>query len=417
MATSFISLRGILVCSIAALFCSYQFMLQGAPSVMVPQLMDAFDLDVADIGWLTSSFLYLYLLFQVPGGYLADRCNARVLLVTCSLLMAVGCYWFSISESMLSASSSRAFMGVITSPVVVVCMTLASRWFPERYFPTLTGLIEAFALAGGGLGPLVLPNLMDAYGWQGAMQIVACFGIVLAVMIAFFVKSAPAVSGSTVKLHEITCEDISIGGNDRNASSDRISFILCCLYGFGLFAVITSFGGLWGIPFFYERFPGEQETVADMVALVFIGAAIGAPLLGWLACRVGSTRKVMVVCAVISPIFFSVLIFYPCSVTVMAFFCLMAGFSSGGYMLAFSVVKSISDPARVGVLLAITNGSMLLSGPVMQPLIGFILESLGQDGLSALSIQDYQIAFIPLLFCQFLALVAALFLKESFKKH
>ncbi|WP_257295257.1 MFS transporter [Endozoicomonas sp. YOMI1] len=413
MATSSISLRGIIICSIAALFCSYQFMLQGAPSVMVPQLMTAFDLDVAGIGWLTSSFLCFYLLFQVPGGYLADRCNVRLLLVICCVLMAVGCYWFSVSETMLSASASRAFMGVMTSPVIVVCMNLASRWFPERYFPTLAGAIEAFGLAGGGLGPLILPNLMEAYGWQGAMQAAAIFGAVLAVMIALFVKSTPLVSVSDARLYDVTCEDGSEINVSEKTPFDRASLILCCLYGFGLFAVITSFGGLWGIPFFYERFPGEQEAVADMVALIFVGAAIGAPLLGWLACLVGSMRKIMVVCAIASPVLFSLLIFCPCSMLVMAMICFMAGISSVGYMLAFSVVKSISPPERIGVLLAITNGSMLLAGPVMQLVIGFILEGIGHDGLSALSIRDYQLAFVPLLLCQLMALIAAICLKKQ----
>ncbi|WP_163371011.1 MFS transporter [Endozoicomonas acroporae] len=413
MATSSISLRGIIICSIAALFCSYQFMLQGAPSVMVPQLMSAFDLDVADIGWLTSSFLCFYLLFQVPGGYLADHCNARLLLVVCCVFMAIGCYWFSVSETLLSASASRAFMGVMTSPVIVVCMNLASRWFPERYFPTLAGAIEAFGLAGGGLGPLILPNLMEAYGWQGAMQAAAIFGAVLAALIAVFVQSTPPVSVSDARLHDVTCGGGSEADPSEKTPFDRASLILCCLYGFGLFAVITSFAGLWGIPFFYERFPGEQEAVADMVALIFVGAAIGAPLLGWLACLVGSMRKVMVVCAIASPVLFSLLIFCPCSMMLMAMICFMAGISSVGYMLAFSVVKSISPPERIGVLLAITNGSMLLAGPVMQLIIGFILEGLGHDGLGALSIEDYQLAFVPLLLCQLMALIVAICLKKQ----
>nr|WP_306671405.1 MFS transporter [Endozoicomonas sp. ONNA2] len=388
-------------------------MLQGAPSVMVPQLMSAFDLDVADIGGLTSSFLCFYLLFQVPGGYLADRCNARLLLVICCVLMAAGCYWFSISETLLSASASRAFMGVMTSPVIVVCMNLASRWFPERYFPTLAGAIESFGLAGGGLGPLILPNLMEAYGWQGAMQAAAIFGVVLAVLIALFVKSSPPVSVSDAKLHEVTCGGDADINRSEKVPFDLASLILCCLYGFGLFAVITSFAGLWGIPFFYQRFPQEQEAVADMVALMFVGAAIGAPLLGWLASLAGSMRKVMVVCAIASPVLFSLLIFCPCSMSVMAVICFMAGISSVGYMLAFSVVKSISPPQRIGVMLAITNGSMLLAGPVLQLMIGFILEGIGDDGLGSLTIHDYQLAFIPLLLCQLMALVVAVYLKKQ----
>ncbi len=141
--------------------------------------------------------------------------------------------------------------------------------------------------------------------------------------------------------------------------------------------------------------------------------AIGAPLLGWIACLLGSTRKVMVACAVTSPVLFSILIFYPCSMVLMGIVCFMAGISSGVYMLAFSVVKSISPPERVGILLAVTNGSMLLAGPIMQLLIGFILEGIGHDGLSALSVQDYQLAFLPLLLCQLMALIVAICLKKQ----
>ena len=407
MATLIISLKGIFICSIAALFCSYQFMLQGAPSVMVPQLMFAFNLDVTDIGWLTSSFLYLYLLFQVPGGYLAERCNARLLLTSCSLLMAGACYWFSVAETIWSAGASRAFMGVITAPVIVVCMTLVSRWFPERHFPTLSGLIEAFALAGGGIGPIVLPDIMACYGWQGAMQAAALFGVVLAGLIALFVKSHPPLSLCDLKPSDSVDSVVA-----TVASVDRSSLMLCCLYGFGLFATITSFGGLWGIPFFCERFPGRDADIADMVSLLFVGAAIGAPLLGWLACLLGKNRIIMMASATLSPLFFSLLIFYPGSMTVMGLLCFLAGVSSGGYMLAFSAVKSISPPGRTGLLLATTNGAMLLAGPVMQPLIGVLLESLGGGDSTAMAIEFYQLAFMPLLACQLLALLAALRLKK-----
>ena len=401
MATNTISLRGALVCLTAALLCSYQFMLQGAPSVMVPQLMSSFDLDTSGIGWLTSVLLCFYLLFQIPGGYLADRCNARTLLVACSLLMAGACYWFSVSQSFWSASVSRAAMGVIASPVIVLCMTLASRWFPERYFPTMVGMVEAFALVGGGIGPLFIPDLMAHYGWQGAMQVVAVVGVLLAVLMAIFVRSKP--EGS-----------VPVGAEVEVAArpGDRATLMVCCLYGFGMFAMIASFGGLWGIPFFYERFPGEQEAVANMVAFIFVGAAIGAPFLGWLASLLQSKKTVMIACAITAPIFFSLLIFCSCSMQTLAVISFLAGVCSGGYMLAFSVVKKISNPARVGVYLAIANGCMLMAGPVMQPFIGFILESLAPSGLGELTTHDYQWAFAPLLLCQLLALVGALRLRD-----
>ena len=108
--------RAALVFTIASLFCSYQFMLQGATAVMVPQLQHGLGLDLAGVGLLTSSFLYTYLLCQLPGGYLADRVSTPTLLVACNLLMASACYWFSQSESLQEAALARGVMGVATAP-------------------------------------------------------------------------------------------------------------------------------------------------------------------------------------------------------------------------------------------------------------------------------------------------------------
>ena len=393
-------LRAVLVCGIAGLFCSYQFMLQGATSVMVPQLMSGLNLNLADIGLLTSSFLYLYLLFQLPGGYLADHFRARYLLVFCSLLMALACYWFSIAGSMVEACMARGLMGIATSPAIVIALNLVNRWFPERWFCGLAGLVEAFALAGGATGPLVIPGLMGTLDWREAMAMIALPGGILALCSLLWVRDYPD-SRNTSKSESSPEKQLS----DNGQAFDRRLYGLYCLFGFGLFGMISCFAGLWGIPFFNVRYPEHTETVALAVSLIFIGAAVGAPLLGFLTSRFKS-QIIMLLSLLGGMVTEALLVFCLCPLSLIALLCFITGFACGGYMLIFGEVKKIAPAHSRGLLLAGANGSMLLAGPVMQPLMGWIVDYRITTAGGQATLADYQAGLLPLFVTQLFSLLA-----------
>lgn len=394
-------LRAVLVCSIAGLFCSYQFMLQGAPSAMVPQLTSALDLSLANVGVLSSSFLYTYLLFQIPGGYLADRYRAPYLLVACSLLMALACYWFSGAGSMLEACMARALMGVATSPVVVVCLNLVSRWFPERWFCALAGLVEGFALLGGAAGPIVFPLLMEDYGWRGAMALAALPGCILAVCSFIWVRDYPENAVIEKKDHA----QKSCTGEHNEQPLDGWLYGLYCLFCFGLFSMIGCFASLWGVPYLNVRYPEQTELVAFSISLIFVGTAIGGPLLGIICTRI-PVQFVMLLSLLAGMVTTGLLVLCHCPLSLIALLCFIAGFATGGYTLVFGAVRIIAPKQKRGILLAGANGSMLLVGPVLQPMMGWLLDyriSLS-DGLATLL--DYQFGLLPLFIVQMLALMA-----------
>lgn len=72
-----ITLRAWFVWMLAALFVFYMFLLQASTSVMIPQLMHDFHLTVTDIGVLSASFFYPYLILQIPAGMVIDRMGVR----------------------------------------------------------------------------------------------------------------------------------------------------------------------------------------------------------------------------------------------------------------------------------------------------------------------------------------------------
>ncbi|MGY0217471.1 MFS transporter [Endozoicomonadaceae bacterium StTr2] len=400
-------LRGGLSCLVAASFCGYQFMLQGAPAVMVPELVQDLDLNLTDVGWLSSSFLYVYLLLQLPGGYLADRLSSKGLLIFSSLLIAAACYGFSHASTMTEACLTRGMMGIATAPGIIICLNLIHRWFPARWFFAINGLAETVIMVGGALGPLVIPRLMIAFDWRQTMVWLAAFGVLLAVASLLLVRSFPP--------REHLSEDIGIVDPTKNRRPfSAIEYGLYCVYGFGAFAMVCCFGGLWGVPFLSLQFPDQDIAVASTVALIFIGLGCGVPMLGALSSWLNAPRRLMVGSVLASLLFTCLLLFCNRSLQSAAVLCFLSGFFSGGYMLVFGMVRIIGLPAYTGLVLAGANGCMLMPGPALQPAIGWILDNRVEATLRQPELLDFQLAFLPMLSAQLLALLAILILSYGY---
>src|SRR5947208_2088724 len=63
-----------------------------------PTIMREFGIDKITMGWIASAFNFTYSLFQVPGGWLADRIGSRVVL-------AAAIAWWSVFTAATGASS------------------------------------------------------------------------------------------------------------------------------------------------------------------------------------------------------------------------------------------------------------------------------------------------------------------------
>ncbi|AMO56724.1 hypothetical protein GZ77_02915 [Endozoicomonas montiporae] len=406
-----VSWKSVLICLVACLFCSYQFMLQGSTSVMLPELQHSLNLDLPQVGWVTSAFLYTYLIFQIPGGVVADRFSGRWTLFVCCLLLASACFWFSRAGSFTEATMARGFMGIATAPGIVVCMSLVACWFPKRWFPALSGLVESMALLGGALGPVALPLLMEVYGWRDAMGLVAIMGVVLSLLLVSIVRSRAA-EGEPENKPEVTYRWSLLFRDYR--------FWCYCLYGFGCFVLISTFAGLWGIPFLTVRFPESPQLARGSISLIFIGLAIGAPLLGGLVTLFGHCQRFMLASVVLQMLVVGAIIYCDCSIQGMCLLCFFAGMSCGGYMLVFSMLRDLAPAGMTGITLAFGNGFMLLGAPVLQPMIGRCLEWLHDGSAGQVSTACYRTSFFLIVACQALALLcilASMFRVDRFDKR
>jgi len=170
-------------------------------SVTARQMMPALGLTDQQMGFVFSAFVIGYALFQVPGGWFADRWGIRIVL-TIALL-----WWscFTALTAMAPASDLAGPLGIVGVLALVRFLLgigeatalptfnrAVADWLPAHE----RGLGIGIAIGGIGIGSAITPPvtawIMVNYGWQTAFFASASLGIGLAVIWWIVARDRPS---------------------------------------------------------------------------------------------------------------------------------------------------------------------------------------------------------------------------------
>jgi len=160
-------------------------------SVTARQMMPAFGMTEQEMGWVFSSFVVGYALFQIPGGWLADRWGARIVL-TGALI------WWSLCTAFTAVAATSQLagvVGIVGSLIVVRCALglgegvalpsfnrAVANWMPVDS----RGIGIGIAIGGIGLGSAITPPIaawvMVNWGWQTVFYLSSVLGLVMALL-------------------------------------------------------------------------------------------------------------------------------------------------------------------------------------------------------------------------------------------
>ncbi|MCF6765229.1 MFS transporter [Thiotrichales bacterium 19S3-7] len=403
------------VCFLGGLFVLFQFLLQGSVSLMVSELKTDLCIDQIGIGFLSSSFLYPYIILQIPAGIIVDKLGVRRTLVASTLLLIFATFGFALSYDAPTADLARMMMGIASAPGVVCAMCLAANWFSKKYFPLVAGFIEMLGMFGGALGDILLSISVKDYGWRYTILFCSIFSIILFLLIVFFVKDKP-----TPHQHDISFQSECSFAKEQSklyfaAIFKSKDIWLSCLYGGAIFAVITAFASLWSIPFFNHLY--NSKASAHITAFIFIGAGFGTIFSGWLSAKLGAIKPVMVIFSILALILFVIILYLPLNTITASVISFLLGLMIGAYVLPFALIKRLVPESSRGVAMGFTNMSVIIIGAIFLPLIGGLLKTLTAVNSQGCVIADttiYQIAFIPLTVGLLAAVILALFIRENY---
>ncbi|HET9099661.1 MAG TPA: MFS transporter [Acidobacteriaceae bacterium] len=148
------------------------------------------------LGWIFSSFLIGYAVFQLPAGWLSSRFGPRRVLTVGVLLWGAMTALTAmlptrIEHAVLLLVGVRFVLGAGESVIYPAANQFVARWVPLQERGVINGLIFAGVGAGSGLTPPMLSWLISHHGWRSAFWFSATVGFLVGIVWWLIARDTP----------------------------------------------------------------------------------------------------------------------------------------------------------------------------------------------------------------------------------
>lgn len=406
---------GWFICSLAALFYCYEYLLRIEPSVMAPQLRHHFlALSAGGLGLLSSMYYWAYTPMQVVVGVMTDRYGPKRVLTLAILLCTLGTFIFGDTTNVYYAALGRFLVGMGSAFAFVGVLKLAAMWLPEKHFALFAGITVSLGMLGALTGDIGMTWMVHQIGWHHVIIWSVIIGIVLVPIFFLFVQ-----------------EKIIHEPFHKPSDSFKVYFvrfwellkkrelILTGVIGCLMYLALSAFGEMWGIPFLQRVMPSHNLAASTLNSMVFLGWLVGGPLNGWLSQVVRSRRRLLIFGSMGGFISFSIILIHPQMPPVMMGALLFIfGIFTSTQVLCFAIGRDYVDVKLAATAASVINMLVMISGMILQPLMSRVLDWAwsGQmvNGLRVYTVNDYRIAMLILPVAMLVSFVLSLLIKESY---
>lgn len=409
---------GWIVCSLAALFYCYEYLLRIEPSVMINPLMREFSITAGGLGFLVALYYYAYTPLQAVVGVLTDYFGPRKVLLSAIVSCAFGAWLFGMAHHELLAGVGRIFIGIGSAFAFVGVMKLSAEWLPKRYFAIFAGITTSLGMLGGMFGDVELTKMVSHYGWHHIMSLSVVVGAMLFVMFWMFVYNSKNPKQRR-KLNTPRRTWRFFAASFMRMFVNR-QLIITGLIGCVLYTSLTVVAEMWGIPYLSALTHNNQVLAAHLNSMIFLGWLIGSPLTGLFSNAIRSRRVPMMLGCFMSAVLMSTLLFlHPQQTWVIATILFFIGIFSSAEILVFVIAREEVEDSLVATAVGFINLLVMLGGMLIQPWVGKLLDMAWQgkieNHIHVYSLEAYSHALYVVPALLIVAMVLVTFLKESYQ--
>lgn len=387
-------------------------------AVVAEDLQSELSLTGTQLSNLASMYFWAYAAMQIPYGIMVDHIGPRKTISMGMLLAGIGSILFSSASTILVAYAGRLLVGIGVAGVFVSILKIQAVWFKREEFPMISGWTSLVGNFGGLLATTPLALLVLAVGWRYSFVMIGVISLFFYVLILIFVKDHPKEIGFSSPNGDIPKSSLPFWHGLLEVIKNKHTwpnfFIL-----FALMGTITSFSGLWGIPYLMHIYELPREIASNYILLLTTGIMIGSVIMGGIAKRLGKIKTVILGGGSI----FTLIWFYIIVVTggqpplwQLPFLYVVLGVTAVSFILSFTNVKEVNNPHLSGTATSVANVGGFLGAAILNVVVGYVLDLNwgGQlvNGARVYSLGAYRLSFTVFLVMGVIALLATLLQKE-----
>ncbi|HET7478831.1 MAG TPA: nitrate/nitrite transporter [Rubrobacteraceae bacterium] len=376
--------RALVLATLAFALC---FSVWGLVAPLAPQFQELYKLSSTQISVVIATPVLLGSLLRIPIGLITDRFGGRAVFAVLMLVLIVPVMFIGLLGGSFGGLIFWGFFLGLAGSSFAVGIPFVSKWFP----PHMQGLalgIYGMGNIGTAIAAYTAPSIAASYGWQWAFWV---FIIPLVAMAAvFWVMGRDAPS---------TGPRPSVTAGIALFREEVMPWVLSLFY-------FLTFGGFVALGIYLPKLLvdlfGFTPSGAGLRAAGFVVlATLSRPVGGWLADRIGGSRTLMVIFAVL-PFMALILSFQP-GIVLFTFAALSSAVLLGlGNGAVFKLVAEYY-PTKTGAVTGVVGAAGGLGGFFPPLVLGIVRDATG----------SYAIGFVLLaLFAVGCLLVNALFVRR-----
>ena len=193
------------VAAVLFLFRSFHMGDQFVVSVVLPQILDEFQISYTSAGLIfTATFFMAFALYPV-WGFLYDRYSRKTLITISGIIWGVTTWLNAVPRTFLAFFATRTLTGIDDTPPSGM-NSLVSDYFPPKSRGKALGLINASGAFGALIGTILGVVIGYATGWRTLFYMTGAIGLVGALLVFLTVKDRTRGS-SEPELAELEIKD------------------------------------------------------------------------------------------------------------------------------------------------------------------------------------------------------------------
>ncbi len=357
------------------------------------------ELSLEQIGIAGSCFVLGYVLFEIPGGWLADRFGARAMLTRIVIWWSAFTALTGTAWNLGSLIAIRFLFGCGEAGAFPGATSAIARWFPRNELARAQSIVMFGSRIGFAMTSWIVIALMTSYGWRSVYWIFAVLGIAWAAGWARWYRDTPE------RHRSVAPDELALIRDQRSASghgarvpwgalaTSRNVWALCGMYS----------GYTWGLYFYIQWLPTyleqarglELPEIGPTAAAVLLSGAFANLAGGWLsdrlAHRVGirAARRIPAMAGLISAGIFLALSAKVADDTI-ALVCLAISFGCAELILAVTWATCLDiGGSAAGVVSGTMNSLGQVGGALAPWLIGLMVDRTGSWELPLLVSAGY----------------------------
>lgn len=394
---------------ILATFYLYQYLLRSSPGVLINEIRHEFGMNADNFALMGSMYYYGYSMMQIPLGILVDRVGIRKTAIYSISLCVIGTVLLATTENSMFAYLSRFIVGIGSASAFMSCLKLARDYLPQSKQGIIIGATLTFGSVGALLTGAPLNLLLSQIKtWQISFFVFASIGVIILLLSMIYLpknKNNPSVE-------EFSSKNIL---SDIYEILTTKKIIIYSIIAIGLYTPLLVMADLWGTAFLMSKFDLTREVASPVLMNLYIGMAIGSVLLPYLAEKTHILDKIIVTSLVILLLLFTITIYSTnLDVVELTILMILIGCFCGAEMLCFTAALRYTNPHTSGLTIGIVNTFNMLSGAMMQQMVGYYLDfswqgKLDGDNLRIYSANEFVEAFTILVIIIAICVIISLF--------